>query len=111
MTKFQLPSIKYDKMIYMILGIMMLLSLAPMMQAYSMIMNVVVFAMCAWMSFNSWRAHKMDNMWFIVFAIIAVIFNPLMILNLGMQMWMMLKILFTLMFFYMFFNASKKAAK
>lgn len=111
MTKFQLPSIKNDKMMYMVLGIAMLLSLAPMMQAYNMIMYLVVFATCLWLSFSSWRAHKKDNMWFIVFATIAIIFDPFMMLNLGAQMWMMLKILFALMFFYMFFNAGKKAAK
>lgn len=111
MTKFQLPHIKHDKMLYMLLGILMLLGLAPMMQAYAMIAHIAVCIVTAWLSFNCWRTKKMENMWFLVFALIAILFNPFMIIDLGMQMSMVVKLVFAAMFFYLFYTCGRKEAK
>ena len=69
---------------------MLLLALIPLPIGYYTLLRIVVCLTAAFLAWNSYEAHKTSWMW--TMGVVALIFNPLIPLYLGRELWIFVDI-------------------
>ena len=64
---------------------MLFLGVAPLPYGYYMLLRIVATAVFVWAAFVSYEHNKATVPW--VFAILAILFNPIMIIHLPKELW------------------------
>lgn len=100
--------VKSDYIIYPVLAIILLVALLPMPYGYYTFTRVAVCLLTAYLSYKNWgTVHHMNNVFFWVFGATAVLFNPIVKIQLQREVWMIIDVALVGLFSWLSYKALK----
>lgn len=73
--------------LWLTVAALLLVAVLKLPYGYYTFLRLVVCAFCAFMAYKSWTEPEPNHTWGIAFGLLAVLFNPLMIVTLKRDVW------------------------
>ena len=105
-------SVASAKVIYPAIAVILLLAMLKMPYGYYTFARIAVCGLSGWLCYKNWgTVRNMNNIWFWIFGIVAILFNPIIPVHLDREIWIWIDLLCVCIFiglsFQVYFGKTK----